>query len=113
MNSTTGKNYIEGEDGAETAKRVRKAVRQHLNGLNLKISVRLSRFSMGKSIDVTLTGDKYWFDDDNCWYPNSNFRQIKREIESLVDSFKLTHTSGWPDDYYYTTFYSNVTLKGA
>lgn len=113
MNEITGPNAIVGEDKADTARRIRNEIKSMVKAGTLpdwKYSVRLSRFSMGSSIDVTIATPRSEWDG---WVPTFNARCVKTTVEYLVQSYKVTRDSGLPDDYYWCSFFSNVSLREA
>lgn len=125
-----GKKYEQGLDVSEIAKRVRQEIKEAIaqGGLpkGLKISVTISRFSGGRSLDATIKEVPAGFvicnpervkleaDDPNTAFPVCHYPIFTPEAEVITEKIKTLIAAYNYDgseiqaDYWNVNFYSNV-----
>lgn len=126
------------QDVKETAKQLRKQYKKYYP--NIKVSVRISRYSMGQSIDVTIkeipreyikTWEEikdtiicsYYLNDDDIQdykeqYDNNVCSDIfvkdqHREFLEMIHQIYNYKESDYYTDYYYSYYYGGVDFEGA
>lgn len=127
---TYGKKYEQGLDVSEIAKRIRQEIKEAIAKdelpKGLKVSVTISRFSGGRSLDATIkevpTGFvvrnpervKLEADDPNTFYPTCHHpiftpeaTEIEEKIKALIAAYNYDG-SEIQADYWNVNFYSNV-----
>jgi hypothetical protein len=121
--NTAGTKYNRNLDITEIAKMVRKELKDPIFS-GLKFSVRIDRFSMGQSLDVTITDAPEDFtiknpefyaakeagqDTYNISRYNDNAIGLLRTVENIVSQYNYDN-SDTQTDYFDVNFYSNVSF---
>lgn len=132
-----GKKYQSGMDVTEIAKGIRKDIQHEVHNGRLpraKYTVRTSRYSMGRSVDVKISDIKIpgaktlrlfnearlrW-DKEHPYspmpYPMTIYSKqaldFLNAVEGIVDAYKKSETES-QSDYYNTNFHSSVEFDGA
>lgn len=102
---TVGAKYeeVENMDIKDIAKLVRKDIKEAFPNTNYKFSVRIERFSMGRSLKVYV--------NNTGLMPRSvQASTIESKIQEIVDQYNFDD-SDWLSDYSHVNFYSSVRLE--
>lgn len=121
-----GNKYEAGLDVVEIAKRVRKDIKDTVKAGDLpkgiKVSVRIDRFSMGRSIDATiktLGGEQIHTDEFLRWVAENGYthdmperytevaRVAKEAIEQIVAAYNFDNSDS-QTDYFHVNFWGHV-----
>jgi hypothetical protein len=125
-NRIQGEKYDETLDVAQIAKKVRKDIAEAMRGGRLPkmtVSVRISRYSMGQSIDVTLAGaPQPIFNPDRLRSGHAHVdgralpiyndygRDILEHVEAIVAAYNYDNSDS-QSDYYDTNFGGDVRFE--
>lgn len=125
MNQITrhqGSKFDRDRDVVDVAKLVRKdikaAVAEGELPADAKYSVRISRFSMGRSVDVSVklaTSDVELVEaDDHAparWAPSPERGRVEKIIRSILDQYTRWESDSMTD-YHQTSFYTGIAVSG-
>lgn len=114
-----GSKFVKGRDVAEIAKDVRRDIKA-LAGV--KATVRISRYSMGRSIDVTITEcpglvlsvrrvlhDAGLSREDSPTWMSAHGKRIAEQVEAILAQYNRD-ASDHRNDYYEVAFAANVAF---
>lgn len=116
MKKSVGNRYEETKD-LDIAE-IAKMIRQEFSALkksgdvasHFKLSVRISRYSMGRSIDSTLTWDPAQaIDFTHGDFASEEVLRVQRSVEALIDSFNYDNSQS-EVDYFDVRFYGHVRI---
>lgn len=109
--TTTGSKYAGWQDAATIAKNVRADIKQAQKDGSLpkdiKVSVRCEKYSMGQSVNVTLTG---WSPD--AIRTDDGYTPAARAAITAFDRYREAYNRNNSDpmtDYYDVTYYGNTS----
>ena len=121
MKNNQGKKYNKNLDVKEIAKLVREDIKKELP--NIKTSVRIERYSMGRSINIEVIElnynpfNKLWVKqmvkDDlitESMYIK-DFQLIMDKLKEIVNNYNYNNSDGMTD-YFDVNFYSNIVIEG-
>ncbi len=103
--TTTGSKFVAGRDITQIAKLIRADIKATVVSeifANAKFSVKTSRYSMGQSITVTISG--------LCRGPIANC--VRELVQEIVDSYNDRETN-WQSDYCRQEFSGSVSMDYA
>lgn len=114
MSLHQGPQYAD-RDVAETAKLIRQDLKREFAPRGVKTNVTIKRYSMGRSIRVEITACPLGTIVDPNPAPGVRYTAeasaLLREVESVVEKYRRTHTSDQPDDYYQANFHAFVNYS--
>jgi hypothetical protein len=119
----TGSKYVGGRDITEIAKLVRADIKAAIKGKLLpaiKTSVRIQRFSGGRSLSVKITAFPETFcayvanchlsNQDSRYIVNSDeLKQLLKDLKHILDSYNFDD-SDTMTDYFHVNFYGSVDV---
>ena len=115
----TGSKYAGYQDAALIAKQVRADIKQaQKTGLiptDLKVSVRCDKYSMGQSVNVSLTGwsnERVWnIDTEGFRAMTPEAKAVTTQIDQIRNAYNRDNSDPMTD--YYEVVYYGVTQWGA
>jgi hypothetical protein len=117
-----GSKFDRDRDVVDVAKLVRKDIKAAVAAGELpadaKYSVRISRFSMGRSVDVSVklaTSDVVWTEADDWaparWAPSPERGQGEKAVQQILDQYSRWESDSMTD-YHQTSFYTGIQVSG-
>lgn len=124
-----GSKYEQGRDTAEIAKLIRKDIADALKSgalpKGLKVSVRISRFSMGSSIDLTITDapmaiiNRAWAEAEirrptehsGLYRQTPEARSLASKLQNIAEAYRMDESDS-QSDYFHCNFYLHIQFAG-